>query len=371
MRSTHLTRGRDGPLLPIAAGLMLVGSWGLSTNERAGAVRAGTLSSHPVVSLTASVASLGVDGGRVVLTERTRGARSCRVVVSPSNALLVAPKSAGCRHGLYRLAVEIRPNLTALTERIRFTALALNGRHRQSASVVVPESDADLATDAPGANGGLGAPWPGETTNNWAGYVWPSPVPVTAVAATWKVPALDCSTGTSTVSTWVGVDGVEPADGNLLQAGSESQCQGSTQANGLWWEWYPVDPVGIPLVAVRAGDVVRVELLRTGNDAWYWAVDDETTGQSYEARSPVHFVGLGATAEWIVEDPPPAAGTLVPGAFPAFTPVTFSNMGVDAGGPWPSQGTGAYEIVQSGEVLAVPTSPNAGEMTVTYVGGES
>ena len=67
-----------------------------------------------------------------------------------------------------------------------------------------------------------------------------------------------------------------------------------------------------------------------------------------------------------MEDPG-AADSPVP--FPStFTPVTFTGMQLGPGG-WSATARDAREIVQSGQVLAVPTVPNVsggrGTMTVS------
>jgi hypothetical protein len=129
---------------------------------------------------------------------------------------------------------------------------------------------------------------------------------------------------------WVGLDGTDESQGDLLQAGTESDWYGSEYCDGTtpnpqfyqafgnwsWWEWFPADQQGLPGLTF-AGDFVWVSVYPSdgggnfnpfGGYASYWVCNDGpvvnppwctfTVGQA-----PSGSTFQGTSAEWILERP--------------------------------------------------------------------
>lgn len=241
-------------------------------------------------------------------------------------------------------------------------------------------------------------PFPGLRSTNWSGYIWPSASVVTGVGATWTVPTLDCSaTPNAGMGSWIGTGGAGGSSGDLLQTGIASTCVNGLQNDVGWWEEYPeVAQTNFSGFPVSPGDVVEASAYQDTSGNWDTRLCDVTsglagvmiTGQSWGVgpdpgctASTVTYTFQGSatgisysggyTGEWIVEDP--AAGATAATAqevpFADFGSVSFTNMGL-APGPWSggiSDPQNDVELVEGGQILAVPSWPGAG-MTVTYTG---
>jgi hypothetical protein len=237
------------------------------------------------------------------------------------------------------------------------------------------------------------APYVGQDSSNWAGYVISSGGPlVTEASGQWKVPELDCArTPAGGLATWVGIGGAIGAGGTstgeLLQTGVTTSCNAGSQSNIAWWEEYPSTPnseIDFSGLALAPGDVVRASVYKAAGDTWVTRLDDLTTGESGvmvtgegwgvsfdgsgtfsdQGSTANLFYSGGTSAEWIAEDYE-QAGSLVPLA--AYGTLTFSQLTTSLS-PWSLTASDAVEMVQNGSVLSVPSAPGSDSFTVAYTG---
>jgi hypothetical protein len=300
-----------------------------------------------ILSLDRSRATVPFTGGSVVVAASVSDANSCRLVeMAHSHSVSVRLSRAWkpCTSGLYRARLTFGPNKVPAVRQERFRLFARRGEHSTQRSFAV-------------AVGG----YPIGKSSNWAGYVLPSPAPVTEVAASWRIPTLSCSTDTTELAVWVGVDGAAKTTGSatVFQDGSRSRCVHGHQENYLWWEWYPSNAEQ-DVERVNAGDRIDAIVFygTSGSSAsvgWWWSLRDETSGKVSAASQPIPYRGPGATAEWIVEDP--GSSFIAPGAFSdfpsRFSSVTFASMRLSPGS-LNLDPDHLVEMIQRGVTLATP-----------------
>ena len=74
-------------------------------------------------------------------------------------------------------------------------------------------------------------------STNWSGFV-ESYYHYTQVSAQWTVPTLTCdSPNDLQASQWVGIDGTDTPNYDLVQDGTETDCVGTTPVYGAWYEF--------------------------------------------------------------------------------------------------------------------------------------
>lgn len=185
-----------------------------------------------------------------------------------------------------------------------------------------------LAAAANSANGAASsAPVRTVTNDNWSGYVavaCPS-CALRYVAASWRVPAVDCSRSPahSWAVAWAGLDGL--TSGTVEQAGTYSICTDGRASYFAWWQMYPAVPSIFG--AVRPGDRIAASVYRPpGSASWRLAVADSTAGRAWSASAacPARLVCADADADVVIEAP--AAGPTLPLA--RFGAVSFSGIAV-------------------------------------------
>ncbi|MDA8034597.1 MAG: G1 family endopeptidase, partial [Actinomycetota bacterium] len=233
-------------------------------------------------------------------------------------------------------------------------------------------------------------PFAGQASSNWSGYVVASPGPLlTEASGQWTVPALTCAAASEAgLATWVGIGGARTgtsgSSGMLLQTGVSSDCAAGAQVETAWWEEFPSEPngeVAFTGLQVTPGDVLRGTIYQTTGGAWVTRLDDLTTGlsgvmvtgvgwgisvdgsgtfSSEGSTAGLSYAG-GTSAEWIAEDYE-QAGALVPLA--DFGTVGFSSLTTSLPS-WSLSGADAVEIVQGGNVLALPSAPGPDGFTIT------
>ena len=297
-------------------------------------------------------------GGTLNVVVHVQGALRCRILPTSRHGAAVSLKEAwrNCSAGVLRVSIVFGPSATSSSQSHGFLVFARSAHKTAHAVFAVREAGTAFSTNP-----------------NWAGYVWQSSTAVQGVSATWTVPTVGCASATTYLEAWVGVDGGTssgPGSNEVFQTGSQSSCSQRSQSDTLWWDWFP-EQQPITVGTANPGDTIAADVYyaqTNGQSGWWWSIEDLTTGQSYTNANdqPIAYDGPGATGEWVVEDPG-AADSPVP--FPStFTPVTFTGMQLGPGG-WSATARDAREIVQSGQVLAVPTVPNVsggqGTMTVS------
>jgi hypothetical protein len=178
--------------------------------------------------------------------------------------------------------------------------------------------------------GGTSYNWSGYVQANGAGYVNPDGThDFQSVGAEWTVPTLDCAaTPGALVAVWVGVNGYG-ANSGLFQTGTTSACsRGGAQSSYAWWTDEDEHYASQEVYSVVAGDVVHARVWCNASGYWSWSVRDlsEVSGWAGNVESSVEpYQGIGATAEWVVEDPENLS-TNKPFPFADFGVLHFSHM---------------------------------------------
>jgi Peptidase A4 family len=131
------------------------------------------------------------------------------------------------------------------------------------------------------------------------------------VSADWIVPrAKQHKAGEEEFSSsWIGVGGgcldtsCTASDDTLIQAGIEHDVDASGNAHYYaWWEAIPAPLVSVDL-AVRAGDLVHVDISESVGTPGVWTITiaDRTTGGSFAIQLP--YASSYGTVEWVIETP--------------------------------------------------------------------
>ncbi|KAM6490352.1 Peptidase A4 family domain containing protein [Amanita muscaria] len=202
-------------------------------------------------------------------------------------------------------------------------------------------------------------------TPNWAGAVWNSYPPNTfsKVTGTFTVPTPSAPNGYASV--WVGIDG--NACKPILQTGIIVSYKNGAISYDSWYQWFPALAYRYDsLIAIRAGDVIRLTVTASSTTSGTTLIENLTTGrsESQSLSNPSHPLCL-QNAEWIVEDPG-LVGGMAP--FCNFGTVTFSSASADmhSGQVISPHGAAEVDIKQNGKVKAsVSTSP--GTVIIQYV----
>ncbi len=219
-------------------------------------------------------------------------------------------------------------------------------------------------------------------STNWSGYAATSGTAFTDVSDTFVVPSLTApSSGTSYSSFWVGLDG---ATGTLDPTVEQCGIQGTIsagQSSGTYYPWFEFAPAGqeeIENFSINAGDTIHLDATyepsesTTGNYAYLFDIDDESTGQSFDQTEFTSTEDQRSSAEWIAEATSLKQGTMVVVQTLAnFGSVTLTNCvaalngGADQSAA--SLGGTGYEIIQANEVVAIPSNLNStGEIFTDY-----
>ena len=170
------------------------------------------------------------------------------------------------------------------------------------------------------------------SSTNWTGYVIDSPG-VTAVSASWIVPAVHCTaTGATNIVTqglavWIGFDGLGAAIPE--QVGSMSECYNGSPMYYSWEEDPSLSPNSSTNAALPAfeqtlpDDHMTASISYLGKSEFQLVIKDLTQGESRTYTVIIANVAR-ASAEWIVEaftnEETQQQVTL-----PGFQPITFSD----------------------------------------------
>jgi len=228
----------------------------------------------------------------------------------------------------------IRPHpLVALVAGLAFVVGSGFGGRAELGTTAVAEFHPVVAIARSGA-----AVDAGQSTN-WSGYnrgFLEHRTRFGAISAEWRVPrAVQHRRGQEEASaTWIGIGGgclntsCTSTDSTLIQAGTEQDVAASGAASySTWWEIIPGPSVSTTL-AVRPGDVVRVNIILTKPGVWRITISNLSRHKHFTTTVPYSSSEL--TAEWIVETPL-AVGTSGAGvaALPKLTTVHFSRATVN------------------------------------------
>jgi peptidase A4-like protein len=196
---------------------------------------------------------------------------------------------------------------------------------------------------------------------NWSGYL-AAGGPFSVTDATFNVPNLTAAPSTTSTSEWVGIDGTNPKDRSLIQAGvSETYDPHANLVRfHAWWEIMPALETIVPL-PVDAGDRISVSIGRLSSGTWRIAIRNVTRHRAFTTTQP--YSGPGRTADWIVEAPSDPRGRIK--TLGHYVPdVTFSNvhLGGHRGALQPQS------MVQNGKVVSEVSRVRANGFSVGYRG---
>jgi hypothetical protein len=191
-------------------------------------------------------------------------------------------------------------------------------------------------------------------SRNWSGYAV-NCATFTSVAGSWTVPTVTAVPHSKKAvqfsSTWVGIDGFNYGDDNLIQAGTEEDWIDGTPLYRAWWEILPAYETIIPSISVRPGDVMTVSITQ-GSPDWTITVTDTTLDQSFTTQQP--FGGVRSSAEWI-QEAPTVAGRIAPLAHDST--VEFDELSANGANPGLT-GANAGVMVKGKKDISTPSAPN-------------
>lgn len=322
----------------------------------------------PTARLSLDPGSVPAAGGQVTISYSSTDASSCTLASTPALWSGANPAAVNCT-GTYTPTVPASTAARSWT--LTFTATNSAGQAATATEVLTQEA----------------APPQWTISTNWSGYVVSSIQLITQASGTWRVPALDCSSGANTgASAWVGLGGARAGD-DLLQTGVAMDCVAGVQTNRAWWELVPPLPeMDFSGLAISAGDVIRGSVYETSGGGWETRVDDLTTGLSGVMVSgvgwgvlvdgqttfplqgsgfPVQFSYPGGhSAEWIVEDYD-RNGSPMP--FVNYGSVSFGSLTTSLAS-WGLTVDDGVQLVQNGVALSTPSAPVGNGFTVSYGG---
>jgi hypothetical protein len=127
----------------------------------------------------------------------------------------------------------------------------------------------------------------------------------TAVIGTFNVPNILPSSGPTTTSEWVGIDGA--TNSSLIQAGVTEMYDPTTNSVSTyaWWEILPAANTPIQM-SVSTGDICTVTIYQVSGSTWDINFEDNTNGQTFNTEQS--YYGPETSMEWIVEAPIGASG---------------------------------------------------------------
>jgi hypothetical protein len=168
----------------------------------------------------------------------------------------------------------------------------------------------------------------------WSGYA-ASDATFTHVTGSWVEPHASCAglgRGTKTMeTTWVGLDGFN--SNTVEQAGTEANCNGTTESHFAWYEFFPTKFVQLP-GTVQGGDHMSVDVAKAGSNVTITISDSDETWSSFTTSMPVNSKEQFSSAEWIVES--------LSQKLTDFTTISFTNAQADAGGGLLGPADGAW-----------------------------
>jgi hypothetical protein len=192
-------------------------------------------------------------------------------------------------------------------------------------------------------------------STNWSGYA-ENCATFTSVSGSWTVPTVTAVPHSKKKvqysATWVGIDGFDYGDHNLIQAGTEEDWNYGTPSYGAWWEILPAGETLIPSISVHPGDVMTVSITE-GSPDWTITVMDTTRGQSFTTQQP--FSGPQSSAEWI-QEAPTVGGRIA--ALAHDSTVEFDDLSANGANPGLT-GANAGVMVKGRKDISTPSAPNA------------
>jgi hypothetical protein len=186
----------------------------------------------------------------------------------------------------------------------------------------------------------------------WGGYVDTGRT-YNSVSAQWAVPSLDCAaTPDSSVSPWVGLDGV--GSSSIEQIGFDQDCSGGTASYHPWVEMYPAGS-NYFTETIQAGDTIKASVNATGT-SYTLTETDTTQGWSKTFHETGNY--KRASAEVILEDLVDDNQTTIP-SVADFGHITFTKATAN-GQPLASAGTPQSMDIERGNTPLTHNSTLSG-----------
>jgi hypothetical protein len=208
------------------------------------------------------------------------------------------------------------------------------------------------------------------TSTNWSGQVafvgggdkfeW--------IVGAWTVPhvyATPGASGTEYSSAWLGLDG--DGSGDVMQAGTEMDSDGSCYA---WWEWYPNYEIQIANFPVAYGDSISLLLCNTGASTAWMSIGNLTSKHytSFSFSAPSGTTLVGNCAEAVIERPT-VGGSLA--TLPRYGLIEFNDVtAYSQKGSWPIGAGTPLSMVDGSNPISVP-DPESGDpdsFVISYTG---
>lgn len=152
------------------------------------------------------------------------------------------------------------------------------------------------------------------TSINWSGYAAfnqtgfdsnqdnpiLAPDTITYVTGTWKVPAVNPSSGNTYSSAWVGIDGY--TSNTVEQIGTEQDVYNGQPVYYAWYEMYPKMSKTIRGFVVQPGDTITASVTYSGGK-FILTMTSSYNNQTFTITQKANRQMERSSAEWIMEAP--------------------------------------------------------------------
>ncbi len=150
-------------------------------------------------------------------------------------------------------------------------------------------------------------------SNNWSGYSLTTGAPFMSVTGSWTVPTVYGDAGDHS-STWIGIDGWPPGNGDLIQVGTEQDYSSGIFGTGLfggpnyyaWWEVLP-DTANSFSNPVSPGDhmlaIISLNGDPTPGSPMNWLIFLMNQTKNWTVTKNVTYSGKMLSADWVAESP--------------------------------------------------------------------
>ena len=222
--------------------------------------------------------------------------------------------------------------------------------------VLAPNHHVAAKPGGGGHGGGGGSVWPGWSSSNWSGYAVTHDAPYTSATATWIVPTVAPTRGSTYSAAWVGIGGFN--DSTLIQTGTE---QDFVNGHAVYAAWWTTDAQGYAetsfaqQITVSAGDKITASVAKSSNGHWTITLTDAKTGQT-GTQSLTGYGNAELSAEWIMEAPG-IGGRTAPLAH--FSTDLFDPSAVNGNASPAFTDADGGVLIQKSAVVSIPSKPDS------------
>ncbi len=205
-------------------------------------------------------------------------------------------------------------------------------------------------------------------SSNWAGYADIERT-YSEVSGKWKEPTVTCTSQTSLIAFWTGIDGF--ASASVEQDGTMAECYQGTAYHYSWWEMYPANDIQVVGDTVQPGDVISSSVTVSGSSYTLKITDSTHSANSFTTTQTCSSCA-NSSAEWIAEAPSGSAGVY---PIARFTTWTLYGATVKSGSTSGNICTFPYDQIngvdESGQdtLMTGPLNPGCTSFTVTWERG--